>query len=117
MGQRTTHAYDLAGRRIKTTGALSDFKLWLSTTLFSGKLGKSQFRVSQEELRYILQSQLAVGSPVKAMGDGRFGRLVKTNKLIGYNSKTGGKLTQYMSVITNGTGNILTATPGRVSGL
>nr|WP_253938800.1 RHS repeat-associated core domain-containing protein [Hahella sp. HN01] len=56
------------------------------------------------------------GAEVVILGPGRYGRLIKTDKMIGYDAKKG-SVTQYMSVVTNETGNILTATPGKIVGL
>jgi len=81
---------------------------------YSGKASKSQFLVSQEGLRIILQSKLVVGKIPKDLGGDRYLRIVKMNQNIGFDVKSGNKKTRYLSVITNNKGELLTATPGKI---
>ena len=81
---------------------------------FSGKKGKSQFTISEETLRYLLQSPRIVSKLPKG-GNGRYLRTVKLNMTVGKSGKTGSP-TKYISVITDGKGNLLTATPGKIGG-
>jgi RHS repeat-associated protein len=79
----------------------------------NGPASKSQFSVSETELRVLLQSSKVVGSLPKDIG-GRYLRIVNLGKIIGNDVKSGGNGTKYMSIITDKFGNLLTATPGKI---
>lgn len=83
---------------------------------FSGKKGKSQFTIGEEELKILLQSPRVVSKlPKESAGKVvRYLRVVKLAKNIGIDVKNGDKKTKYISVFTDRFGNILTATPGKI---
>jgi hypothetical protein len=76
----------------------------------------SQFTISQEELRALLQSRQVVDTPVTrtlASADGvRYVREVKLAKSVGLDKFSGMQPTSVMTVLTDGFGNLVTATPG-----
>jgi RHS repeat-associated protein len=82
---------------------------------FTGKPGKSQFGVTEEELRDILQSKKVVETTVSrvlpsAQGP-RYVREVTLDYSVGVDKYTG-QPTSTMSVLTDRFGNLVTATPG-----
>ncbi|MES9863933.1 MAG: polymorphic toxin-type HINT domain-containing protein [Candidatus Thiodiazotropha sp. LLP2] len=81
---------------------------------FKGPSNKSQFKVSPESLRYLLQSQQVVGAPVQALGKGRFKRQIDLGWEVGNSSvKRGSVGTNWLTVYSDEFGNILTAHPGK----
>jgi hypothetical protein len=81
---------------------------------FRGPSNKSQFKISPESLRYLLQSQQVVGAPVQALGKGRFKRQIDLGWEVGNSSaKRGSAGTNWLTVYSDEFGNILTAHPGK----
>ncbi len=82
---------------------------------FSGKPNKSQFTVSQEEFRTILQSKEVVNSPVSRILESangpRYVRDIDLGKVIGID-KFSGQATSRFTVLTDRYGNLVTASPG-----
>jgi filamentous hemagglutinin len=73
---------------------------------------RSVFTISPGELRSILQSPEVVRSPVGALGDGHFFRIVDTGRTIGVSSvRNGGTATSVLKVFTDEAGNLITAFP------
>lgn len=84
---------------------------------FSGKPGKSQFSVSEEELRSLLGRQDVIDSPIVDIlnqDEGiRFVRVVDVGQTIG-TDKYSKSATSIMTVMSDRLGNIVTAFPGRL---
>ena len=87
----------------------------------------SQFSISKNELRALLQHKDVVSVPVtrkrisiEKLGDGHsishtiYERVVKLNKNIGYDKFNGNKPTNIMTIQTDKYGNLVTTTPGRI---
>jgi hypothetical protein len=75
---------------------------------------KSQFTISQEDLRGLLQHELVVGSPVTALTEDSFRRTVEVGSPIGtLSEKRGGAETSILTIYTDRFGNLVTAHPGR----
>ncbi|QEQ22201.1 hypothetical protein F0U64_07305 [Achromobacter xylosoxidans] len=85
---------------------------------YSGKESKSQFTISQAELRVVLQSSQVVGAPiVKSVltKEGvRYFREVDMKRPVGTDAFNGHKSTSIITVLTDVEGNLITATPGRM---
>jgi hypothetical protein len=74
------------------------------------RANKSQFTISQDEIEGLLNHDLVVGSPVKAITDNRFRRTVEIGSPIGtLSAKRGGAPTSILSVYTDKFGNLITA--------
>lgn len=82
---------------------------------FNPTKNASQFTVTQEELRGILQSESVINTPVTRTlesADGiRYVREINLDKTIGID-KFSGQPTSIMTVLTDKFGNLVTATPG-----
>jgi filamentous hemagglutinin len=73
---------------------------------------KSQFTISQAELRSLLSSKSTVHSAVNKMESGSYERIITLNKTVGNLShKMGGESTNSFRVITDRLGNLKTAHP------
>ena len=85
---------------------------------YSGKQGKSQFTISQSELRSVLQSSQVVKSPIigtlsSAKGE-RYIREIDLGRPIGTDKFNNHQPTSVMTVLTDKHGNLITATPGKI---
>jgi YD repeat-containing protein len=84
---------------------------------FSGKPNKSQFTISQNELRYFLQSEPVVQAPVSQVVESAIGpryvRELDFGRPIGID-KFSGKYTSTFVVMTDRYGNLVTTYPGRI---
>lgn len=82
---------------------------------FSDK-SASQFSLSREEVRSLLQEKATVGSPVTKVVEStagpRFVRNVETGRIIGYDKFNNFAPTSRLTVMTDGAGNLVTAFPG-----
>lgn len=82
---------------------------------FNSTKNASQFTVTQQELRGILQSETVVNTPISRAlesADGiRYVREINLNRTIGVD-KFSGQPTSIMTVLTDKFGNLVTATPG-----
>lgn len=75
---------------------------------------RSAFTITSDELRGLLQESSVVKSPVTALGDGTFLRVVDTGRNIGLTSLSeGGIPTSVMRIFTDRAGNLITAFPVR----
>ncbi|WP_291300775.1 hypothetical protein [Desulfosporosinus sp. BICA1-9] len=98
-------------------GSVSENAGWnhLVDRHFNPTKNASQFTVTKEELRSILQSEMLVKTPVNRTlesTDGlRYVREVNLNNTIGID-KFSGQPTSVMTVLTDMKGNLVTATPG-----
>jgi filamentous hemagglutinin len=85
---------------------------------FSGKASKSEFTVSQNELKAILQSKEVVQSPVSRIlesADGpRYVREIDLGRSIGLDKFSSRQPTSTMTVLTDRYGNLVTTTPGKI---
>ncbi|WP_276528212.1 hypothetical protein [Yersinia bercovieri] len=85
---------------------------------FSGKTNASQFSISQQELRTILQDKNSVQTPIirtiSSNDSPRYERVIDVGKPIGFDKFSGGASTSIMTVLTDKHGNLITATPGRI---
>ncbi|CFQ58312.1 filamentous hemagglutinin outer membrane protein [Yersinia aleksiciae] len=85
---------------------------------FSGKTNASQFSISQQELRAILQDKSSVQTPISrtipSNESPRYERVIDVGKPIGFDKFSGGVSTSIMTVLTDKHGNLITATPGRI---
>ncbi|WP_315852470.1 hypothetical protein [Yersinia aleksiciae] len=85
---------------------------------FSGKTNASQFSISQQELRAILQDKSSVQTPISrtipSNESPRDERVIDVGKPIGFDKFSGGASTSIMTVLTDKHGNLITATPGRI---
>lgn len=83
---------------------------------FSGKSNASQFAVSQNELKSILQSKQVVGCPVTRTvesADGlRYVREIDMGRTIGVDAMNGNVATSIMTTMSDKYGNLITAFPG-----
>ena len=83
---------------------------------FSGKTNKSQFTVTQAQLRGILQSKQVVNTPITTTLVSTKGtlyvRYVYLNRQIGLDKFNNFNPTNIMSVLTDAAGNLVTASPG-----
>lgn len=87
----------------------------LSTHLNPARIfNKSQFAISEAELRELLSAKSTVEAPVRALETGNFARTITVdNRVIGtLADKLGGGRTNTFSVITDRFGNLETAFPG-----
>ncbi|MBT2293583.1 adhesin [Paenibacillus albidus] len=79
---------------------------------------KSQFTVSQDELRSILSSKEVVSTPVTRTlesKDGiRYVREVTLDRAIGTDKYNDFKPTSKMTILTDSKGNLITASPGTI---
>ncbi len=76
---------------------------------------KSQFTISQTELKSLLGAKNTISSQVKMLESGSFARTITSDKIVGnLATKFGGAPTNVFSVITDKLGNILTAHPGGI---
>ncbi|WP_221180820.1 MULTISPECIES: hypothetical protein [unclassified Enterobacter] len=85
---------------------------------YSGRPGKSQFTISQSELKTLLQSSQVVKSPIagtlsSAKGE-RYIREVDLGSPIGTDKFSNHQPTSVMTILTDKHGNLNTATPGRI---
>jgi hypothetical protein len=85
---------------------------------FSGKSNKSQFTVSQDEFRTILQSKTVVNSPVSRILESangpRYVRDIDLGRVIGID-KFSGQPTSRFTILSDKYGNIVTASPGKIN--
>lgn len=85
---------------------------------FDTTVNASQFTVSEAELRSILQSQEVVGASISrtlSSNDGiRYERVVDLGRNIGTDKFSAGAPTSTITVLTDGFGNLVTVTPGRI---
>ncbi|WP_216639286.1 hypothetical protein, partial [Achromobacter ruhlandii] len=85
---------------------------------FSGKLGKSQFTISQSELRAVLQSTQVVSSPIVRIvvhdKGHRYFREVDLERPIGRDRFNNNDPTSFITVLTNKRGDLITVTPGKM---
>uniref|UniRef100_UPI0028AF36B3 hypothetical protein n=1 Tax=Pseudomonas lopnurensis TaxID=1477517 RepID=UPI0028AF36B3 len=73
---------------------------------------RSVFTISPNELKGVLQSSSVVKSPVTALPDGQFVRIVDTGRIIGTTTlKDGGLPTSVIKVFTDRAGNLITTFP------
>lgn len=83
---------------------------------FSDK-NASQFTISQSEVKTILQSKDVSKVPISRKIDSadgpRYERVITLDKSIGID-KFSGKPTNTMTILTDGKGNLITTTPGRI---
>ncbi|CAB3888327.1 hemagglutinin repeat-containing protein [Achromobacter ruhlandii] len=83
---------------------------------YSGKKGKSQFTISQAELRTVLQNPEVVRSPivrVVVQKDGvRYFREVDMKRPMGLDRFNNNDITSVITVLTDKRGNLITVTPG-----
>ncbi len=100
------------------TGSVSEGAGWLHVLNehFSPAKNKSQFTISQSELRTLLQSKEFVGTPVtrtlQSSKGVRYVREVDVGKAVGNDMFNNFKPTSTMTVLTDEFGNLVTATPG-----
>ncbi|VVP22454.1 hypothetical protein PS903_03836 [Pseudomonas fluorescens] len=84
---------------------------------FDPKVNASQFTVSQDELRTIIQSKEVVSTPITKLLSSqqgtRYAREITLNNNIGIDKFTGTS-TSKMTVLTDKFGNLITATPGEI---
>ena len=73
---------------------------------------KSQFGMNADEIKQLLQSKSVVSSPVTPLDATRYVRRVDVGRTIGWDMNNGNSPTQWLTVITNAKGNLLTALPG-----
>ncbi|GHU22418.1 hypothetical protein AGMMS50243_21930 [Betaproteobacteria bacterium] len=82
----------------------------------SGKANKSQFSLPEAELRSVLSSRSAVGSPVVRSvesADGiRYVREFDAGRIIGNDLFNGNQATSVMTIMTDRFGNLVTTFPG-----
>jgi hypothetical protein len=82
---------------------------------FRGGNAKSQFTISQERLKVLLQSKDIVSAPVSTVGKGeqtQFIRVVDTKIIVGTVRKAdGGNDTTWLTVYTDRAGNLITTYP------
>jgi hypothetical protein len=101
------------------TGSQAEGAGWdhVLTEHFSGKPGKSQFTMSQSDLRATLQSPQVVNAPVsrilQSAAGPRYVREVDLGREVGID-KFSGKPTSMITVLTDRYGNLVTATPGLI---
>ncbi|MBU1282116.1 MAG: adhesin [Gammaproteobacteria bacterium] len=99
-------------------GSVSEGAGWnhLVDRHYNPRKNASQFTIPQEELRVLLQSRQVVETPVTrtlASADGiRYVREVKLARDVGMDKFSGMQPTSVMTVLTDGFGNLVTATPG-----
>jgi filamentous hemagglutinin len=83
---------------------------------FGSSKNASQFTITEEELRQLLQSRDVVGTPISRVVESaeglRYVREVTLPKPVGLDKFSGFKPTSTMSVLTDAAGNLVTATPG-----
>ncbi len=81
----------------------------------AGSINKSQFSISVEQLKALLQSKKVVSSPVRiSPTSGQFMRVVNTGSRVGnYPVKSGGAPTSHITVITDKFGNLINTFPGK----
>jgi hypothetical protein len=100
------------------TGSVAEGKGWLHVVdrHFNPSKKASQFTISQNELRSLLQSKRVVQTPVTGMlnsaGGNRFVGEVTFDVPIGLDKYSGFQPTSKMTVLTDKFGNLVTATPG-----
>ena len=76
---------------------------------------KSQFSLSESELRALLGAESAIQAPVKVLETGNFARTITTNRTVGSLAESmGGGSTNTFVVVTDRFGNLKTAFPGGV---
>ncbi|MDA5535204.1 DUF637 domain-containing protein [Yersinia mollaretii] len=85
---------------------------------FSGKTNASQFSISQQELKAVLQDKKIANIPItrtiQSNDSPRYERVIDMGKPIGFDKFSGGAPTSIMTVLTDKYGNLITATPGRI---
>ena len=75
---------------------------------------KSAFTISIDELKAILQDSFVVKTPAyQSPTSGNFIRTVDMGRPIGIDAKTGGRPTNYLTIITDRQGNLVNTFPGR----
>jgi filamentous hemagglutinin len=83
---------------------------------FSDK-NASQFTISQSEVKTILQSndvsKVPISRKIESADGPRYERVITLDKSIGID-KFSGKPTNTMTILTDGKGNLITTTPGRI---
>lgn len=82
----------------------------------SGKTGKSQFTIPEGELRALLESrevvQTLVTRTLSSSNGIRYVREFEANKIIGTDKFAGYQPTRVMTILTDTSGNLVTASPG-----
>jgi filamentous hemagglutinin len=86
---------------------------------FSDSVNASQFTITQQELRTLLQTPDIVKSPIiRTLQSGRqgivFQRTIQMNKIVGVDKFSGYKPTEYLTILTDAKGNLITTFPGRL---
>ena len=88
---------------------------------FNPAKNKSQFTVSQDELRSLLNNKSVVNSPVVGtlnVGDKlQYVREVNIGYNIGIDKFSSNSPTSIMTILTDSKGNLITATPGLIAGV
>lgn len=74
---------------------------------------KSAFTINKEELKDILRDPRTVGVVAYKNNSGNYIRIIKLNKVIDVDAKSGGKKTKVMTIITDSHGNLVNTFPGR----
>jgi len=75
---------------------------------------KSAFTISKDELKVALQDPLVVNTPAyQSATSGNYIRTVDMGRTVGIDAKTGGKSTNFMTVITDSKGNLVNTFPGK----
>ena len=79
------------------------------------KSNKSQFTISQDELKSLLSDKSIIQSPARQLETGNFSRTITLDRQVGnLAEKWGGGSTNTFSIVTDSAGNLLTATPGNL---
>ncbi|CNI41111.1 Uncharacterised protein [Yersinia thracica] len=85
---------------------------------YSGKTNASQFSISQQELKVVLQDKNIVQTRISRViqsNDGpRYERVIDMGRNIGFDRFSGGEQTSIMTILTDRSGNLVTVTPGRI---
>jgi filamentous hemagglutinin len=80
------------------------------------RINKSQFSISKDELAMLLQSEGVVRVPAVRVASGNFVREVDVRREIGhFPAKRGGAPTSILTVITDGSGNLVNTFPGKLN--
>ena len=109
--------FSVPGRVVSRINLESGGWLHVLQRHFNSSVNASQFTMSQQELRVLLQSPQVVGSPItrtiNSVDGIRYERVVNLGRAIGID-KFSGAATSTMTVLTDRFGNLVTATPGRI---
>jgi len=77
---------------------------------------KSAFLISKDELKAVLQSPLVVNTPAyQSVTSGNYIRTVDMGRVVGVDAKSGGRSTNFLTVITDSSGNLVNTFPGKTS--